>query len=234
MALPMVTLGQSSYEEQPIRENTFSKKNWKKTTRNLDYSGNASTKKNAETKGELNSEALEETDGRRGDEQQEYSEPGWINRSMFEGSQALKFIFFAIAILALVFVIWKIVQAQMKLRNPKVRKRAETLEEVVENIHETDLERFLREALAADNYKLAIRVYYLMIIKELSNKKLIKWKKDKTNNIYIREMRQTEYYKKFRDLTRKFERTWFGEDEIQKVDFQKLQPQFEGFVTSIK
>ena len=73
-----------------------------------------------------------------------------------------------------------------------------------------------------------------MIIKELSDKKLIKWKKDKTNNAYVRELRTTEYHQNFREITRNFERAWFGEGDIQKGDFQKLQPQFQGFVNSIK
>ena len=225
MALPMFTLGQS-YDDAPIKEGTFSKKNWKQTIEDLEYSESASSKKKRRE-----DELAEE--GRRGEAQQEY-EPSWAERTMFQGNNTIKIIFFGLAILALAFVIWKIVQAQMKLKNPKVRKKTEFIDDVVEDIHETDLERFLREALASDNYKMAIRVYYLMIIKELSNKKMITWKKDKTNNAYVREMKPTEYYQNFREVTRDFERSWFGEKEIQQADFQKLQPQFEGFVNSIK
>jgi hypothetical protein len=225
MALPMFTLAQS-YDDAPIKEGTFSKKNWKQTIKDLEYSENASSKK------KRREEELKE-EGRRGAEKQEYK-PNWAERAMFQGNNTIKIIFFGIAILALVFVIWKIVQAQMKLKNPKVRKKMEFIDDVVEDIHETDLDRFLREALASDNYKMAIRIYYLMIIKELADKKLIAWKKDKTNNIYVREMRTTEYYQNFREITRNFERAWFGEKEVEQADFQKLQPQFQGFVSSIK
>lgn len=225
MVLPDFILAQN-YNETPIKEGTFSKKNWKETIEDLEYSESTSSKKKKEE------DALAEV-GRRGKQQQSYG-PGWAERTMFQGNNTIKVIFFSIAVLALVFVIWKIVQAQMKLKNPKVRKQVDFIEDVVEDIHETDLERFLREALTSDNYKMAIRIYYLMIIKELANKKLIIWKKDKTNNIYVREMRTTEYYQNFREITRNFERAWFGEKEVEKTDFQKLQPQFEGFVMSIK
>lgn len=223
VALPTLCSAQYSYEEQTLKEGTFNKENWEKTVQDLDYSEGQKAKKKREKK-------EQEMEERRAEEYK----PSWSNRTMFQGSNTLKVIFFSIAILALVFVIWKIVQAQMKLKNPKVQKKIENIEEVVEDIHETDLERFLREALAADNYKMAIRIYYLMIIKELSDKKLIAWKKDKTNNAYVREMKATEYYQNFRDITRNFERAWFGEKEVEKSDFQKLRPQFEGFVTSIK
>ena len=56
-------------------------------------------------------------------------------------------------------------------------------------IHETDLERFLREALAQGNYTLAIRLYYLQVIKDLSAKSAIRWSREKTNRDYQRELR---------------------------------------------
>jgi hypothetical protein len=226
MTLPITEFSAQSYDEAPIKEGTFSKENWKNTIADLEYSESSASKKKRKE-----NEALEK--GRRGEAQESY-EPGWAERTMFQGNNAIKVIFFSIAILALAFVIWKIVQAQMKLKNPKIGKQVDFIKDVVEDIHETDLEHFLREALASDNYKMAIRVYYLMIIKELANKKLILWKKDKTNNIYVREMQTTEYYQNFREITRNFERAWFGEKEVEKADFQKLQPQFKGFVSSIK
>jgi hypothetical protein len=226
MALPITEFSAQSYDDAPIKEGTFSKKNWKSTIEDLEYSESSASKKKRKE-----NEVAEE--GRRGEAEESY-EPGWAERTMFQGNNAIKIIFFSIAIFALVFMIWKIVQAQMKLKNPKVRKQVDFIEDVVEDIQETDLERFLRDALVSDNYKMAIRVYYLMIIKELANKKLIIWKKDKTNSVYVREIQATEYYQNFREITRNFERVWFGEKEVEKADFQKLQPQFEGFVSSIK
>ncbi len=226
--VPIFAFGQ--YNEEAIKEKPFSKEQWEKSRHNLDYSGKALSGKE-EKEEKLKSSELQE--GRRGAYSPKKKE-NWSSQSLFQGSAALKYIFFGIAILALAFVIWKIMQNQMNLRNPKVRKQLDKLEEAVENIHETDLERFLREALKTDNYKLAIRIYYLMIIKVLSDKKMIKWKKDKTNNAYVREMKATEYYDNFKLITQQFERSWYGETPIKQADFQALQPKFQGFVQSIK
>ena len=46
-----------------------------------------------------------------------------------------------------------------------------------EHIYESDLDRFIREATEQGNYALAIRLYYLAIIKELSLNRTILWKK---------------------------------------------------------
>ena len=54
-------------------------------------------------------------------------------------------------------------------------------EKIEENIHESDLDKFIKQAESEEKYNLAIRLYYLAIIKELSLGKLIKWKRNKTN-----------------------------------------------------
>lgn len=236
IALPSFVLAQNGYDDEVIKEKPFSKKTWEKTKRGLDYSGEMPPKEKEKSENETQKEGEEyqnENEGRRGEEQIERGE-SWFDNSFLEGNRTLKIVFYTIAILALIFVLWRIVKAQMQLRNPKVRQRVEHLEQAVEDIHESDLERFLREALAEGNHKLAIRVYYLMIIKGLSEKQMIKWKKDKTNNAYVREMKKTEHYERFRDITRSFEKTWYGEKEIQQADFQRLEPQFQSFVSSIK
>jgi len=64
-----------------------------------------------------------------------------------------------------------------------------TLANLDEYIHETDLDRFLREALAASNWPLAVRLYFLQTIKQLSEREAIVWSKEKTNRDYLREMR---------------------------------------------
>lgn len=226
LGLPMLLSAQYSYEDQPIEEKPFSEKKWEKLKRDIDYSGEFVEK---DEKGEA--EVSEE--GRRGEEQST-RKPNRLDGAMFQGSDTLKYIFFAIAIAALVFVLWRIIQAQMKLKNPTVKRQISDLEQAVDEIEESDLDRFLREALESDNYKMAIRVYYLMIIKGLSDKELIKWKKDKTNRTYIREMKTTDYYKQFKQITGDFEKAWFGENEVTKNDFQRLQPEFQSFVNVIK
>ena len=228
IGFPILLSAQYNYEEQTIEEKPFSETKWEKLKRNIDYSGEYVEEKKDKAK---ESETPEE--GRRGEEQQQ-NKPNWSDRSMFQGSETLKYIFFGVAILALVFVLWRLIQAQMKLRNPKVKKQIADLEQAVDEIQESDLDRLLRESMASDNYKMAIRVYYLMIIKGLSDKELIKWKKGKTNRTYVREMRKTDYYDRFKYLTREFEKTWFGEKAISQTDFQRLHPDFQSFVNGIK
>ncbi|MBN8681768.1 MAG: DUF4129 domain-containing protein [Chitinophagales bacterium] len=124
------------------------------------------------------------------------------------------------------------------LKQPRSKKIAAdgteiTLENVEHYIHETDLERFLREALAKNDYNQAIRLYYLQIIKDLSLKNAIQWSREKTNRQYLREMRQHPLSTDFQRLTQTFERVWYGNTTLGAQDYAALEPSYKSFLNSI-
>jgi hypothetical protein len=96
------------------------------------------------------------------------------------------------------------------------------------------LERFIREAVDQQKYALAIRLYYLAIIKELSLSKLIKWKRDKTNWSYLNEVRTTALSQPFRETTRIFERVWYGEGTLDEKEFLSIKPKFDQLIKAAK
>ncbi len=108
-----------------------------------------------------------------------------------------------------------------------------TLANLDEYIHETDLDRFLREALAASNWPLAVRLYFLQSIKQLSEKEAIVWSKEKTNRDYLREMRGHRLATPFRDATRQYERVWYGNQPLTTEEFARLEPEFKALLGEI-
>lgn len=148
-----------------------------------------------------------------------------------------KFLFIAMAVIILAFIIANMVGAEgwaLAPSNKKIKPQAAipiTLANIEERIHESDLDRYIREALEKENYPMAVRLYYLAIIKELSLKKWIKWKKDKTNRDYIRELSTTDWYSNFRLVTAMFEKVWYGKKELGGMDFRSvIQPQFQNML----
>ncbi len=147
----------------------------------------------------------------------------------------VKYFFYGLMILILAGILIKIFTSKVQLTNKKVQStRPFNIEEVETNLHESDLDRYLRESLANKSYRTAVRIYYLMIIKELSSNGMINWKKDKTNREYISEMRSQKGFESFRDITRTFDKVWYGEFNIQQNDFAQIGPKFEQFITQIK
>ena len=153
------------------------------------------------------------------------------NNSIFgngDFSGFFKIMFFVVVIGLLTYLMMKIAGGTAFLSNRKVEKEeiGYSIENVEANLQKADLEGFARHALDKQDYKLAIRLYYLQIIKILNQNKLIKWKRDKTNNEYIREMRPSTYFKDFRSITRLFERVWYGDVNVQEKEFEQLRPKF--------
>ena len=108
-----------------------------------------------------------------------------------------------------------------------------TLANLDEYIQETDLQRFLREALEKGNYSQAVRIYYLQVIKDLSKKEAILWRKEKTNRDYIREMRNHPLSTDFRTATRTYEAVWYGNGELDKAIFGRIEGQMNRLLAKI-
>jgi len=146
----------------------------------------------------------------------------------------LQALFFIVVIAILVLIILKLFGHSFFLPNKKNKeKHWSELKNLNENIHVADLDHLLMKALDEKNFKLAIRIYYLIIIKELSLRDMILWKKDKTNREYLREMQMNEHYSIFRKATNTFERVWYGERIIDEEDYQKINPVFKELIKRI-
>lgn len=215
---------QSEFIEKQLSEST-----WSNAKSGLDYSKHKTNKK----KKKDDNEAVDDGDYSDAVEDDESAYPA--EGSFWSGF--FKFLFIAMSVIILAFIIANMVGAEgwaLAPSNKKIKHQAAipiTLENIEERIHESDLNRFIREALEKENYPMAVRLYYLAIIKELSLKKWIKWKKDKTNRDYIRELSTTDWYPNFRSVTAMFEKVWYGKQELGGIDFRSsVQPLFQNLL----
>ena len=121
--------------------------------------------------------------------------------------------------------------------NKTVKRRPEDfkIEEIEANLHEAEIDRFLREALAQQNYRLAVRLYFLAIMKELSLKKIIEWQRDKTNGAYLREVRtrKREWFDEMAQLVIIFEYAWYSEAGFSANDFAQVDPMYRAFLKKV-
>ena len=76
---------------------------------------------------------------------------------------------------------------------------------------------------------MGIRLLYLQTLKKLSERQLINWQINKTNTVYSLELGQSGYASLFRNLTRDFEYSWYGERRVSREDFLELKDQFKQF-----
>ena len=147
-----------------------------------------------------------------------------------------KVVFFLLLAFLVGFIIYKVSDskrpAAKKKKNIRQNREIE-LEEIKENLHETDLQRLIKQATSSGDYQYAISLYYLEVLKRLSEKNLIVWRKAKTNAEYLRELSILDIAPPFRKLTHIFESIFYGEQEITTTEFQNLQPLFENMLDTI-
>ena len=93
-------------------------------------------------------------------------------------------------------------------------------------IPKTELERLLEEALKKKDFRKAVRIYYLFILKDLSEKQWINWEKQKTNMHYVLEMQSKTESKSFGTVVTYFEFIWYGKRQISEAQFKMVQPNF--------
>ncbi len=113
-------------------------------------------------------------------------------------------------------------------------KKAKKLVYEDEDIHETDIEGLLQKAIKNKAYRLAIRYYYLAVLKTLSNKKLIDYHKDKTNSEYLFEIKDENSRKQFSYLSYVYSYVWYGEFSIDEANFKLVENKYQSFKNSLK
>ncbi len=100
-------------------------------------------------------------------------------------------------------------------------------------ITKTELEKLLEEALENHDYRKAVRIYYLFILKDLFEKKWIQWEKEKTNMHYLLEMQGKNEFDQFQKIVTYFEFIWYGKRDITKDQFNQIQPNFTSLLKKL-
>ena len=102
-----------------------------------------------------------------------------------------------------------------------------------ENIHIIDFVNSITEAIAQKDYRLAVRLYYLKALKELSDRKMIDWRINKTNRSYVYELNSPTLRPDFEYITRQFEYAWYGDFPVDEEQFLNIKSQFLTFSNSV-
>lgn len=100
-------------------------------------------------------------------------------------------------------------------------------------IRDKDLPSLIQKAISGKNYQLAVRYYYLLLLKNLSEKDLISWQQEKTNEDYIKELSSTKLNNDFEQLTYLYDYVWYGEFLIDEVAFVQAETDFKKVIAKI-
>ncbi|MES2651571.1 MAG: DUF4129 domain-containing protein [Bacteroidota bacterium] len=155
-----------------------------------------------------------------------------IIRSVFSGGIAgsiLNYVLTGIVILLVVFIVIKLTRLDYKLLARKSKEVEVPFQESLENIHEIEFDEQIEKAISSSNYRLAVRLLYLKTLKQLSDRELIVWQAEKTNQAYVLELSNKIQKQDFAALTNQFEYIWYGEFFINKASFEEIDNSFKTF-----
>jgi hypothetical protein len=150
---------------------------------------------------------------------------GFLNSLL--GSGIFEILLWASAICFVLFILYRLFLAEgVFKRRSKSAQNAESHveEEIITN--ESDFDRLIRQALQSNNYRQAVRYQYLRTLHLLAGKSLVSLAPDKTNFNYVSEITNHDYRQAFAALTLNYEYVWYGEFDIDKNIYDKIDNNF--------
>ena len=108
----------------------------------------------------------------------------------------------------------------------KKNKATVALTEEEQIIKNEDIDELIQKALKKGNYRLAIRYYYLLILRQMGDKGLIAWEPQKTNDDYIKELKNKDLQKPFYHITWLYDYIWYGGFPINESQYLKAEGKF--------
>jgi hypothetical protein len=101
--------------------------------------------------------------------------------------------------------------------------------ESTEDINEINFDQRITDEVSRKDFRKAIRLHFLKVIKELSDQKLISWQLDKTNTDYSKELKNNKYSQQFEELIRLYEYIWYGDFKLDEANFLMAIQKFNQF-----
>lgn len=132
------------------------------------------------------------------------------------------------------FIIWLFYKLNPGAKLMKSKAKPDVFFTEEEEIIKTrDIQKLIDKALLKQNYRLAVRYYYLLILKRLTDAELIEYEFDKTNSDYFAEITSEKINPAFRKATNIYDYIWYGNFTVTEADFNKAQTIFNNLECSI-
>jgi hypothetical protein len=206
---------EEAYLSESIEPRDYEKKGWEKITEGLDYQvEKPKEKKKSKPKPPNSGPDL-----------------AWMGPYI---AAFFKILAVVAVVLLLGFILRSYFLAPKNRQVDAIELDAITLDNLEENLEQAELAPFLQRSLSQQDYQVAVRLYYLDALKQLSQRRMIFWRKNKTNRDYLREMLGQKEQPTFQELTLIFERVRYGELQLSEYEFALIEPQFQAFLQAIK
>ncbi len=151
-------------------------------------------------------------------------------------SSILTMIVYGLAIAIIVYILFliiKTIRPHSSKRQP--RDDLAVLATHIEDIKELEIDRLLREAITAGNYRLVIRIHFLGLLQRLNDDGFIVWRKNKTNRDYLTELFAKKiHFDEVKTLTLVYEEVWYGDHSLEMPAYEQIISAFKAIDQKLK
>src|SRR5690606_33817963 len=102
------------------------------------------------------------------------------------------------------------------------------------NLQATNVQQLIANAEKEGHLRLAIRYYYLWLLKVLTNAEIIDYDVEKTNSDYYNEISNKATKDYFAYTSYLYNYIWYGEFDVNEAQFQKAKEAYLNFIKSVK
>jgi hypothetical protein len=161
----------------------------------------------------------------------------WLSRKISEllstkgGEVGLTILQYALVVAVIVLIVFLLLKNNIRsIFYGKSANIAIDFKEFDEDIHSINFNELINMALSQKDFRRAVRLHFLKLLKELTDRNLISWKTDKTNNDYFIELSNTSYSAHFKELALLYEYIWYGDFQLKEEEFKVTIERFNAFV----
>ena len=148
-------------------------------------------------------------------------------------TQVVRTILICIVVGILILVIILLLRKSNWVFNKKVNDKHLLIARLEENLPESDIDPHLSKSINEKDYRLAFRLYFLLLIQKLALNNHVVWRKEKTNGEYLIECNSKNFYDTFAKLTLAFDQVWYGEYQLPKHLFEEYQADFKSILNQL-
>ena len=137
-----------------------------------------------------------------------------------------------IAVIVIIIVIYIIAKTLINKEGQWIfgknsQKKTIYYTDIEKNIHLLDFEKLIKESINSGEKRIAIRYYYLWLLKVMAQNHYIEWDIEKTNSDYLYELQKPAHREEFTYLSYLYNYIWYGEFEINETSFSKAENRFK-------
>lgn len=147
-----------------------------------------------------------------------FMERGWV-----------KFLFWMLVIGGFAAaLIWYLSDSNIRVfkKQKRLKEQVNENDEMPEDIFAINYERQIKKAESAGDFRMAVRLQFLGLLKNMADSNIISYRSDRTNLDYLFQVNNKDFYNDFFRLVRYYEYSWYGHFNVEGPVYNRVAMDF--------